>query len=236
VIRPRRNYRFAAAGPAPGGFAVMLDGRALTTPADAELRLPTQALAAAIADEWQRQGDVIRPLTMPLMRLAATAVDRVPSMREAVIGEIAAYGAADLLCQRAPAPPELAAEQQAAWQPWLDWLDRQCHVRLAPSAGVRAGPQDKAALAALRDRIAALDNFRLAGLQALAANLGSVALALAVAEGVLAAADAGELCFLEERFQARRWGADGEAEKRRQAVAADIADVARFLELTRAPD
>lgn len=235
MIRPKRNYLGATAGPVAGGFGVQLDGRALTTPAGAELILPTQALASAIAEEWRRQGDVIRPLTMPLMRLAATAADRVPAMREAVIGEIAAYGSTDLLCQRAPAPPELAAAQQAAWQPWLDWLEKLCRIRLAPSARVPAAPQDKTALAALRDKIGRFDDFRLAGLQALAANLGSVVLALAVAEGALGAAEASELSFLEERFQARRWGADAEADKRRQAIAADVADVARFLELAGAP-
>ncbi len=199
------------------------------------MKLPTEALAAAIANEWHEQGDVIRPLTMPMMRLAATAIDRVPLARDAVIDEIAAYGAADLLCQRAPEPPELAALQHQAWQPWLDWLSEHGGIHLTANSGVLVGTQDKAALAALRARIAAKNDFGLAGLQALAANLGSVALALAVAEGPLDAARAAELSFLEERFQARRWSVDEEAEKRRLAIAADIADVARFLELARRP-
>jgi chaperone required for assembly of F1-ATPase len=234
VNRQRRNYQLAAARPAEGGFGVRLDSRILTTPAGAEMVLPTEALAAAIAAEWQQQSEVIRPLTMPMMRLAATAIDRAPLARDAVIDEVAAYGGADLLCQRAAEPADLAAEEQAAWQPWLDWLERHEGIRLAATSGVLVRVQDKGAMAALRARIAALDNFALTGLQALTANLGSVVLALAVVRGALDAVRASELSFLEERFQARRWNVDEEAEKRRQAIAADVADVARFLVLARA--
>lgn len=35
-----------------GGFAVLLDGHEVKTPAKAALRLPAKALAEAIAEEW----------------------------------------------------------------------------------------------------------------------------------------------------------------------------------------
>ena len=41
------------------------------------LRLPTAALAAAVANEWLAQGETLRPETMPLTRLAATAAERI---------------------------------------------------------------------------------------------------------------------------------------------------------------
>src|SRR3546814_12058446 len=55
-------------------LAVLLDGRPLRTPAKALLILPTEPLAAAIAAEWQGQGEEVDPQAMPLNALACTAI------------------------------------------------------------------------------------------------------------------------------------------------------------------
>ena len=56
---------------------VLLDTRPVRTPLRAALRLPTDALAAAIADEWRVISDEIDPRAMPLTGLANAAVDQV---------------------------------------------------------------------------------------------------------------------------------------------------------------
>ena len=48
----KRFYKAATAGPVAEGFAILLDGRAVRTPAKAPLVVPSQALAEAIAAEW----------------------------------------------------------------------------------------------------------------------------------------------------------------------------------------
>ena len=45
----KRFYKEVAVAPADGGFAVLLDGRPVKTPARNTLALPTEELAAAIA-------------------------------------------------------------------------------------------------------------------------------------------------------------------------------------------
>ena len=45
--------------------------------AAAALLLPTRALAEAIAEEWRAQGEEMRPVAMPLTRLANTVLDGV---------------------------------------------------------------------------------------------------------------------------------------------------------------
>ena len=60
-----------------GGWGVALDGKPMRTPGKNELVLPNEALAAAIAAEWEAQREEIRPATMPLFRLAANAIDRI---------------------------------------------------------------------------------------------------------------------------------------------------------------
>ena len=71
----KRFYKTASAAPAEtGGYAVLLDGRPLRTPAKALLILPAEPLAAAIAEEWQGQGAEVDPRAMPLNALACTAL------------------------------------------------------------------------------------------------------------------------------------------------------------------
>src|SRR3546814_5054382 len=58
----KRFYKLARAAPAPessgqGGYAVLVDGRPVRTPAKALLILPTEQLAAAIAAVWKGQGE-----------------------------------------------------------------------------------------------------------------------------------------------------------------------------------
>ncbi len=88
----KRRYERAAVSEGEGGFGPALDGRPLLTPAGAPMRLPCRALAA----EWAEQGSEVAPATMPLTRLAATAIDRVSPQLCRVVDEIAAYSESDL--------------------------------------------------------------------------------------------------------------------------------------------
>jgi len=85
----KRVYKKTAARPADGGWGVALDGRSMRTPAKHELVVPSIALADAIAAEWDAQQDDIRPATMPLTRLAATAIDRTRAQRTLVVADTA---------------------------------------------------------------------------------------------------------------------------------------------------
>ena len=69
----KRVYREATARQFGDGWGIALDGRPMRTPARHELVVPSAALATAIAAEWDAQRDEIRPATIPLTRLAATA-------------------------------------------------------------------------------------------------------------------------------------------------------------------
>jgi chaperone required for assembly of F1-ATPase len=80
----KRFYKQATAEPAEGGFSIRLDGRPVRTPKKAELKLPSAALASAIAEEWRAQGERIEPASMPFCRLANTAIDWVTPEREQV--------------------------------------------------------------------------------------------------------------------------------------------------------
>lgn len=227
----KRVYRKVETRAVEGGWGVTLDGRTLRTPARRELVLPSAALAAAIAAEWDAQEGDIRPPTMPLFRLAATALDRTALQRDLVIRDTANYAGSDLVCYRADQPPALAARQQAMWQPLIEWARMRYDAALAVTTGIVPTRQSQAALHAFAAAVAAQDDFRLTALYALTAACGSLVIALALLEGRLGPEEAFAASQLDETFQIEAWGEDAEAAARRQALAADIAAAARFLAL-----
>ena len=112
----RRFYAAASAVEADGAFGVRLDQRALKTVRGNALRLPTRALAEAVAREWEAQDEHILPAAMPLTQLAFAAIDWTPESRDKLADYIAKFGETDLVCHRADAPAPSIARQSAAWR------------------------------------------------------------------------------------------------------------------------
>lgn len=214
-----------------GAFGVALDGRPVRTPGGATLAAPSEPLAAAIAAEWAAQGGEIRPLSMAMTRLAATAIDRIGRERDAVVEQIAAFGASDLLCYRAVAPEALVRRQAETWQPLLDWTADACGASLVVAEGVTHVAQPPQAVAALRKMVDAMDDYQVSALSQLTVCCGSLVLALAICAGRIDAAGAIAASQLDEQWQAERWGDDDEAQARRETLAREIADAERFLNL-----
>ena len=212
---PRRFYAEAGVAQAEGGFRLALDGRLANTPARRPLTLPTRALAEAVAAEWGAQGEAIDPATMPLTRLANTALDGVADRRAEVEADLGAYAGTDLVAYRAGEPDRLVAAQAAAWDPLLDWAREAFGVRPILSEGVMHVDQPDASTAALRAAIGGAEGpFRLAALHTMTTLTGSLLIALAVLHGRLAPQDAWEAAHVDEAYQASVWGRDEEAEAR----------------------
>jgi len=201
------------------------------TPARAELRLPTEALAEAVAEEWRSQPDKIQPASMPLTQLANTAIDRVAPAPGSIVDGLLAYAGTDLVCYWAEEPPELVERQQRQWQPLLDWLARRHDALLSVHRGVLPRPQPETAIAAIRGRLAGLPAFHLAGLAAATQACGSLVIALALLDGRIGPDEAFELAELDASFQIERWGEDAEAAARRRSLRQEILDIHRFLTL-----
>jgi chaperone required for assembly of F1-ATPase len=230
----KRFYKQVAVVPVEGGFGIELDGRPLKTPAKAAFLLPGEAVAAAIAAEWDAQAETIRPHTMPLMKLASTALDRVALHRAAVVEETAGYAASDLLCYRAEGPDSLVAREVQLWQPLLDWAMVRFDAPLVATSGIVHVDQPETSLKALRAVLVDLDALTLTAVADLTAACGSLVIALAVWDGRLDGAGAAAASLIDETVQNERWGEDAEAKARREQLIADIHASARFLGLLKA--
>ena len=229
----KRFYKEVSIAPVEGGFGVLLDGKSIKTPARNTLVLPTEKLAQAIAAEWRGQGEDVIAASMPLLKLANTAIDGVCVNREDVIRAILRFGENDLVCYRAHQPPELAARQYAGWDPLLDWVAQRHGARMRVAQGLNHIDQLPETLAALRRPLEGLDAFTLAGLHVAASITGSMVLGLTVMDDALSGARAFELSRIDEAYQAEKWGQDAEAAKRAAALAHELNKAVELIGLVR---
>ena len=213
------------------GWGIRLDDRPVRTPARAQLIVPTEALARAIADEWLSAGDEVDPRAMPLTGLANAAIDRVAPQRAAFAAGLAQYGETDLACYRSEWPPALVERQAQAWDALLAWARRRYDVDFATTSSLLHVPQPEATVERLAHAASALDPFRLAGLSPLVTAGGSLVAALAVLESPISAEAAWDAVSIDDRWQLEQWGSDPDAEKGLEGRRADFFAGARFLEL-----
>lgn len=214
---PKRFYKEVSVVEGEGGHAVHLDGRPVKTPAKAPLAVPTARLAELLRDEWANQVEVIDPRTMPVTRLVNTAIDGVSLEAQAVFEDILRFSSSDMLCYRAESPENLVLRQQEQWDPILDWASNQHGANFELIEGVMPKEQPREAIAAFSACLRKYDTpVELAVLHTVTTLTGSAILALAFAEGYLAAEDVWRLAHLEEDWTAEHWGEDAEAQNRRE--------------------
>ena len=179
----KRFYDTVEIHPSGSGYTIVLDARRVKTPLGSALKVPTQNLAEAIAEEWQVQEDKVDPANMPMTRLAYAALDQVQVHQDTVIDEIAAYAETDLVCFRADQPQALIDRQAEAWDPLCHWFEETFGLPLVVTAGVIPKPQNDGVLETVRETIAQRGNFELAALHTLTKISGSVVICLALKTG-----------------------------------------------------
>jgi len=229
---PKRFYKDVAVKDDGNRASIMLDGRPVRTPGKALLSVPSKALAQAIADEWRAQGDHIDPRTMPLTKLANTAIDGIEGRAAAVVDDIMDHARADLLCYRASGPKGLLAEQVKHWDPVLAWAKDALNAPLTRAGGIVHVTQADASMAEIEKRLKGFDAFSLAALHVLTSLTGSALLALAIALKRLTPDEAWAAAHVDEDWQAGQWGDDDEAKARREARRRDFDAAARTLTLS----
>jgi chaperone required for assembly of F1-ATPase len=213
---PKRFYKDAAVGREEDRFTVELDGRTVKTPAKRVLALPTRAAADLVVTEWQAQADVINPATMPVTRLVNSALDGVANQLDAVLADIVNFAGTDLLCYRAETPQSLVAAQASKWDPVVYWAADTLGARFILAEGIIHRQQPAAAIEAFSR---ALEKYRdpiaVGAMHTITTLTGSALLALAFAEGRLAAEEAWAAAHADEDWNIEQWGSDAEAEARR---------------------
>jgi chaperone required for assembly of F1-ATPase len=197
------------------------------------LTLPSAVTAEKTAAEWDAQAETIDPATMPLTRLANTAIDGIAQDTQAVAEDVLRFAGTDLICYRAGGPERLVERQSEEWDPVLDWAQAELAARFVLAEGVMHVAQPRETLAAFGAALKAFTQpLDLAALHLATSLTGSALIAMALAKGALAPDEAWEKAHLDENWNAELWGEDYEAAKRRESRRRDF-DAASFVLLAR---
>lgn len=227
----RRFWTDALAVPHEGGWAIALDGKTALTPARAALATRHQRLAEAVAAEWRDAAETLKPETMPLTGYLNAVIDRVRANQAALAVEVERFARHELVCYRAEGPPELVRRQNKEWDAVLTWLRGRHGASLHVATGLIPIEQPAEALARIQGLVHALDAYRLTAALKLSGITKSLVLTLAALEGWLTPQEAHASSRIDETFQAEHWGEDAEAARRVAKEQAEVAFVARFLDL-----
>lgn len=215
-VMPKRFYKSVDVEEGEGGWTVLLDGKAIRTPAQALIVLPTENAALLVAAEFSAQTDVVNLATMPAYRLVNTVIDGVSADPQAVIEDIMRFASSDMTCYRADAPDALVVSQSSAWDPVLDWAQERLGARFTLSEGVMHVEQPRESIAAIGHHLRQdADPFRLASLHVMTSISGSALIALALEAGTLSFDQAWAAAHVDEDWNIAQWGEDQEAAARR---------------------
>ena len=227
----KRFYKDVTVKTSESGYQICLDGRSVRSPAKAVVVVPTQALAEAVQTEWQAVEDEIRPEDMPLYSMAVTVTDRVTPQRKALVDELAGYIHDDVLRYRSGEDLDLASRQTEIWDPWLNWAEQACGLRLPTIAELVPVSADDATEHIVKNRLQPLADAQFGCLYRVATLSGSVVLGLAFLGRHLGADEVFETAFLDELYQNSLWGKDKEAADRQVAIRAELKNVERFMDM-----
>lgn len=225
----RRFYKSVSVVENDGGFGIALDQRTLRTPKGAVFNAPTRKLAEAIAEEWDAQGEHIRPATMPLTQLAFASVDVTPDRRAELARTVAKYVATDLVCHRAESPAALVERQERVWGPIHAWAEERLHMRLPVVTGVLPAEIPPQHTTVIEWEVDDLDDFRRTALAQAVTLSGSALVGFALLEGRLTAEEAYQAAALDEEWSLERWGEDSEARAKLESLREALGNVARFV-------
>ena len=227
----KRFYKDVTVKTSKSGYQICLDDRPVRSPANAVVVVPSQALAEAVQSEWKAVEDEIQPEDMPLYSMAVTVTDRVKPQRNELADELAGDIHDDVVLYRSGNDLDLASRQTEMWNPWLNWAEQACGLRLQTTTGLMPVFADDATEHIVRHRLQPLTDAQLGCLYRVATLSGSVVLGLAFQERQLGADDVFETAFLDELYQNCLWGTDEEAAVRQAAIRSELKNVERFMDM-----
>lgn len=227
-LRKRFYQRAHVGDDAP--FAILLDNRAVKTPAGNALALPSRALGEAVAAEWDAQQERIDPAVMPLTRLVNSIIDGVATAPAPVAEEVGKYLGSDLVCYRADTPAGLVARQAQHWDPILDWARETLGARFVLAEGVVFVAQPNHAIVAASAAIPS-DPWRLGAVNVITTLTGSALIGLALSQGHLTVDEAWTAAHVDEDWNMSQWGRDELALDRRATRFAEMQAAGTVLQL-----
>ena len=156
-------------------------------------------------------------------------VKDVAQHREEIIERMVNFSLTDTLLFRNPDAVELIEEERKVWDPIVDWAKEKMAVDFKASESLEVPIENNASLPRLQVFLESLSDKELVAFYEVSKITKSVLLAAAFVRGKVNAEDAFRAAFLEEIWQADKWGHEAQADKRRDEIKQELKDVENFL-------
>lgn len=212
------------------GWQILLDGKPIRNHDGDAIVAPNYVLAGAIGEEWRAVEDKVDLHRMWLTRLAGGATSLAAAEADKLREDMLQYVDTDLLCYFSD-DHALHQLQQEKWEPVLNQLQQNGRLSIVRTVGLMPITQSDETVQAVRILLSALTAYHLVAASRLVGLLGSLWLYLACRQQVLSYDEAIERSFLDEQFQAKKWGEDAEALRARKSKKQEMQILVRYLEL-----
>lgn len=208
TVERKRFYQDVSISQGENGlYEVNLDRRKLKTPGGKLFTVPNEALAIAVATEWDAQKDTLKAYTMHLTTLCNTALDN-PTLRnrDQMINAALKFLETDTVCYRVDEPYGLVELQKNEWDPVLQWIENRYDVTIGSSSSILGPEIPEVTKDTFRQHLNSYNFWSLTGLEYVITQLKSVVLSLGIVDRHLSVEQAVLLSRLEEEYQIRCWG------------------------------
>ncbi|XP_067286518.1 ATP synthase mitochondrial F1 complex assembly factor 2 [Pseudorasbora parva] len=208
ITERKKFYENVSISQGEGGvFEINLDKRKLKTPGGKLFTVPNEALAIAVATEWDVQKDTLKFYTMHITTLCNTALDN-PTQRtkQQMISAALKFLDTDTICYRVEEPAGLVELQTNEWQPIMNWIEQRYSVVIGSSSSIM-GPQiPEETKETFRQHLNSYNFWSLTGLEYVITQLKSLILSFGLIDRHLSVEQAVLLSRLEEEYQIQSWG------------------------------
>ncbi|KAJ1071725.1 hypothetical protein K5549_002017 [Capra hircus] len=202
----KRFYQNVSISQGEGGFEINLDHRKLRTPQGRLFTVPSEALAIAVATEWDSQQDTIKMYTMHLTTLCNTSLDN-PTQRDKdqLIRAAVKFLDTDTVCYRVEEPETLVELQRNEWDPVISWAERRYGVEIGSSTSITGPSIPARTREVMVSHLASYNMWALQGIEFVVTQLKSLVLTLGLMDLHLTVEQAVLLSRLEEEYQLSAW-------------------------------
>ncbi len=188
---------------------IVFDGKYdLKTPAKKPFLVPSKYLAHSIAAEWMWQkGNKVEPETMPLMSLAATAIDE-PQSGEMIATSLCSFLPTDpVLCREDdPSKVDLSVRQASILDPYIVYVNNLLGTRFHPSTSIVGAAISVKDAGLVKEYILGLDSWQRSALMELSSACKSLCMAIGGVQGEFTADELIHASRIEEEYQIQQWG------------------------------
>lgn len=156
-------------------------------------------------------------------------VKDVAQHREEIIERMVNFSLTDTLLFRNPDAVELIEEERKVWDPIVEWAKEKMQAKFQTTESLEVPVENNASLPRLQVFLESLSDKELVAFYEVSKITKSVLLAAAFVKGKVNADEAFRAAFLEEIWQADKWGHEVLADKRRDEIKQELKDVEDFL-------